>query len=90
MTNILEQKIEELRAQKIDTSLEDARIKAMEADLNRAVGARNEKLQINTDIDRRIQVLIDAKLMLTPEELEQLTEEPVEPEEPETPVEEEV
>lgn len=90
MTNILEQKIEELRAQKIDTSLEDARIKAMEVDLNRAVGARNEKLQINADIDRRIQTLIDAKLMLTPEELEQLTEEPETPVELETPVEEEV
>ena len=79
MTNILEQKIEELKADRYDTSIEDARIKAMEADLNRAVGARNEKLQINADIDRKVQILIDAKLMLTQEELDELIE-PIQPE----------
>ena len=79
MANILEQKIEELKADRYDTSIEDARIKAMEADLNRAVGARNEKLQINADIDRKVQILIDAKLMLTQEELDELIE-PIQPE----------
>lgn len=74
MTNVLEQKIAELKAQKYDTSIEDARIKAMEADLNRAIGARNEKLQINADIDRKVQTLLDTQVLLTPEELEQLNE----------------
>ena len=75
MTNVIEKKIAELRSQKIDTSLEDARIRVMEIDLNRAVSARNESLQINGDIDRKIQTLNETKLMFTATELEEIVDE---------------
>lgn len=75
MTNILDTKIAELAAQKLDTALEDAKIKAMEADLNRAIGVRNEKLHINASLDKKIQDLMAAKVLLTEEELESMVEE---------------
>lgn len=64
MTEELEAKIAELKALKVDTSADDLRIRYMQDDLNLLISARNEKLAINREIDRKIENLYDTIIIM--------------------------
>lgn len=86
MIETLQKMIDELKGEMYDTSSEDARIKSLENELNRAVAIRNEKLAHNLDLENKINKIIDVKIMIEPP----VVEEPIEPIEPpvEEPIEE--
>lgn len=56
-------KIEELRKQLVDISTENARISALESELNKAINIRNEKLYMNNDINAKIQKITEVMVM---------------------------